>query len=150
MGLDGLGSAAYGPEAMLTVLAVVGARGPEAPCSRSPGLFWSCSRSCSSPIGRPSQPIPATAAPTRSPARTLAPDAGLLAAAALMVDYMLNVAVGISAGVGALTSAVAGPARLHAAAVPGHPGRHHRGEPARHQGVRHRACCADLPVRCMP
>ena len=35
-------------------------------------------------------------------------DAGLLAAAALMVDYMLNVAVGISAGVGALTSAVPG------------------------------------------
>ena len=31
--------------------------------------------------------------------------AGLLSAAALMVDYMLNVAVGISAGVGALTSA---------------------------------------------
>ena len=37
--------------------------------------------------------------------------AGLLAAAALMVDYMLNVAVGISAGVGALTSAV--PALQH-------------------------------------
>ena len=31
---------------------------------------------------------------------------GLLAAAALMMDYLLNVAVGISAGVGALTSAV--------------------------------------------
>jgi amino acid transporter len=33
-------------------------------------------------------------------------DAGLLAAAARMMDYLLNVAVGISAGVGALTSAV--------------------------------------------
>src|SRR5919205_3172389 len=32
--------------------------------------------------------------------------AGLLAAAALMLDYVLNVAVGISAGVGALVSAV--------------------------------------------
>ncbi len=42
--------------------------------------------------------------------------AGLLAASALMVDYMLNVAVGIiSAGVGALTSAV--PA-LHPATLP--------------------------------
>lgn len=41
--------------------------------------------------------------------------AGLLAAAALMLDYMLNVAVGISAGVGALTSAV--PA-LHGHALP--------------------------------
>jgi amino acid transporter len=32
--------------------------------------------------------------------------AGLLAASALMIDYILNVAVGISAGVGALTSAI--------------------------------------------
>lgn len=45
----------------------------------------------------------------------LGTNAGLLAAAALMVDYMLNVAVGISAGVGALTSAV--PA-LHADTLP--------------------------------
>ena len=36
----------------------------------------------------------------------LGTNAGLLAAAALMIDYMLNVAVGISAGVGALTSAI--------------------------------------------
>src|SRR5205814_2547573 len=35
----------------------------------------------------------------------LGADAGLLAATALMIDYVLNVAVGISAGVGALTSA---------------------------------------------
>ncbi len=45
----------------------------------------------------------------------LGANAGLLAAAALMVDYMLNVAVGISAGVGALISAV--PA-LHAYTLP--------------------------------
>src|SRR5208283_4801254 len=32
--------------------------------------------------------------------------AGLLAGAALMIDYLLNVAVGISAGIGALVSAV--------------------------------------------
>lgn len=36
----------------------------------------------------------------------LGTDAGLLGAAALMIDYMLNVAVGISAGVAALTSAM--------------------------------------------
>lgn len=35
----------------------------------------------------------------------LGPRAGLLAASALLVDYLLNVAVGISAGVGALVSA---------------------------------------------
>src|ERR1700712_1686426 len=45
----------------------------------------------------------------------LGANAGLLAAAALMVDYMLNVAVGISAGVGALTSAVP---TLHAYTLP--------------------------------
>ena len=36
----------------------------------------------------------------------LGANAGLLAASALMIDYVLNVAVGISAGIGALTSAV--------------------------------------------
>src|SRR5207247_1192419 len=36
----------------------------------------------------------------------LGANAGLLAATALMIDYVLNVAVGISAGVGALTSAL--------------------------------------------
>src|SRR5208282_4791944 len=35
----------------------------------------------------------------------LGPRAGLLAGAALMTDYVLNVAVGISAGVGAIISA---------------------------------------------
>jgi len=37
--------------------------------------------------------------------QNIGPFAGLLAAAALMIDYVLTVAVGISAGVGALTSA---------------------------------------------
>jgi amino acid transporter len=36
----------------------------------------------------------------------LGPSAGLLAAAALLADYILTAAVGISAGVGALVSAV--------------------------------------------
>jgi amino acid transporter len=40
--------------------------------------------------------------------QNLGEGAGLLAAAALMIDYLLNVAVGISAGVGALVSAVPG------------------------------------------
>ncbi len=41
-----------------------------------------------------------------SPARTWGSKAALTAAAALMIDYVLNVAVGISAGVGALISTV--------------------------------------------
>ena len=72
--------------------------------------------------------------------------AGLLAAAALMIDYVLNVAVGISAGVAALVSAA--PA-LHHYTLPlclGVLARHHPGQPARHgrggAGVRP----ADVPV----
>src|SRR5207249_4956024 len=38
--------------------------------------------------------------------QNLGVSAGLLAAAALMIDYVLTVAVGISAGVGALVSAI--------------------------------------------
>src|SRR5439155_11341312 len=45
----------------------------------------------------------------------LGANAGLLAATALMIDYVLNVAVGISAGVGALTSALPG---LHPYTLP--------------------------------
>src|SRR5262249_29642847 len=40
--------------------------------------------------------------------KNLGERAGLLAAAALLVDYILNVAVGISAGIGALVSAIPG------------------------------------------
>jgi amino acid transporter len=105
MGLDGLGSAAYGPEAALTVLAPLGAAGLGAIGPITAVIlvllamlflsYW--------------QTI--TAYPTNGGSYTVAKEnlgtgAGLLAAAALMVDYMLNVAVGISAGAGALVSAV--------------------------------------------
>jgi amino acid transporter len=105
MGLDGLGSSAYGPEAALGVLAVAG----------TASLSW---------IGWVMAPILALLAllfasywqtirayPSNGGAYTVAREnlgtgASLLAAAALMVDYVLNVAVGISAGVGALVSAL--------------------------------------------
>ena len=114
MGLDGLGSASYGPEAMLTVLAVVGAAGLGAvgPITWVILLlllvltlsYWQT----------------VAAYPNNGGCYTVAQanlgqNAGLLAAAALMVDYMLNVAVGVSAGVGALTSAVPS---LHWATLP--------------------------------
>ena len=63
-----------------------------------------CSSSTSR-IGRRSRPIRAAAAPIRLPRKISAPRFGLLAGAALALDYILNVAVGISAGVGALVSA---------------------------------------------
>ncbi|HUY14829.1 MAG TPA: APC family permease [Terriglobia bacterium] len=104
-GLDALSSAAYGPEAALTLLIPLGVA----------GIFYI---------------IPITAAiivlltivyfsyrqtieayPTGGGSYTVAREnlgnfAGLTAAAALMIDYILTAAVGISAGVGALVSAV--------------------------------------------
>jgi amino acid transporter len=114
MGLDGLGSAAYGPEAALTVLVPLGAAGLGAVGP----ITWVILALLAILFLSYWQTI--TAYPSNGGSYTVArenlgTDAGLLAAAALMVDYMLNVAVGISAGIGALTSAV--PA-LHAYTLP--------------------------------
>ncbi|MBW8874345.1 MAG: APC family permease [Acidobacteria bacterium] len=109
LGLDGLGSSAYGPEAALTILAPLGAMGPRyivpitAVLLVLLGLLYVSYR----------QTI--TAYPTGGGSYTVAKEnlgvhAGLLAAAALMIDYVLNVAVGISAGIAALVSAFP---RLH-------------------------------------
>ena len=105
MGLDGLGSASYGPEAMLTVLAAVGTAGLAA----VQPITWAILLLLAILFLSYWQTI--AAYPSNGGSYTVAREnlghnAGLLAAAALMVDYMLNVAVGISAGVGALTSAV--------------------------------------------
>lgn len=105
MGLDGLGSSAYGPEAALTILMPLGAA----------GLSWI------TPIMAAivllllvlflSYRQTVAAYPNNGGAyivsrQNLGRNASLLAAAALMIDYVLNVAVGISAGVGALVSAL--------------------------------------------
>lgn len=105
MGLDGIGSSAYGPEAALTILIPLGGA----------SLAY---------IGWVMAPIVALLAilfasywqtviayPNNGGAyivakENLGANASLLAAAALMIDYVLNVAVGVSAGVGALVSAV--------------------------------------------
>lgn len=107
MGLDGLGSAAYGPEAMLAVLAVAGA----ASLTAVEPITWAILVLLLILFVSYWQTI--AAYPHNGGSYTVArenlgEDAGLLAAAALMVDYVLNVAVGISAGVGALTSAIPG------------------------------------------
>ena len=63
MGFDGLGSASYGPEAMLTVLAVAGTAGLGA----VQPITWAILALLLIlffPIGRPLPPIPATAAAT--------------------------------------------------------------------------------------
>jgi amino acid transporter len=104
-GLDALSSAAYGPEAALTILLPLGAAG-----SQYIGLLMGAVIALLL-IVYFSYRQTIAAYPTGGGSYTVAKEnlgqrAGLLAAAALMTDYLLNVAVGISAGVGALVSAV--------------------------------------------
>ena len=105
MGLDGLGSASYGPEAALTVLAGTGVAG----LAFIGPITWVILLLLAILWFSYWQTI--VAYPNNGGSYIVAREnlgtgAGLLAAAALMVDYLLNVAVGISAGVGALTSAI--------------------------------------------
>jgi amino acid transporter len=104
-GLDALSSAAYGPEAALTLLIPLGAAGIAYifPISISIVIllaivYFSYRQTIEAyPNGGGSYTV-AT--------ENLGDGAGLLAAAALMIDYVLTAAVGISSGVGALISAV--------------------------------------------
>jgi len=105
MGLDALSSAAYGPEAALTILLPLGVAGLTQIVPITVAvlvllfiLFFSYWQTIE-------------AYPTNGGSYTVASDnlgapAGLLAGTALMVDYTLNVAVGVSAGIAALTSAI--------------------------------------------
>jgi amino acid transporter len=103
MGLDALASIAYGPEAALLVLAPLGAAAPMHArwllmgVLVLLGLLYVTYRQT---IGE---------YPSNGGAYVVARDnlgefASLLAASALLIDYVLNAAVGISAGVGALIS----------------------------------------------
>jgi amino acid transporter len=104
-GLDALSSAAYGPEAALTLLIPLGAAGVAyiVPVSGSIILllaivYFSYRQTIAAyPGGGGSYTVAS---------ENLGKYPGLLAAAALMLDYVLTAAVGISAGVGALVSAV--------------------------------------------
>jgi amino acid transporter len=106
-GLDALSSAAYGPEAALTLLIPLGAAGVAyiLPISISivvllTIVFFSYRQTIETyPGGGGSYTVAR---------HNLGVFPGLLAAAALMIDYILVVAVGISAGVGALVSAAPG------------------------------------------
>ena len=104
-GLDALSSAAYGPEAALTLLIPLGAAGIT--------YIWPISVSIIILLAIVYFSYLQTIAayPSGGGSYTVAREnlgvfPGLLAAAALMIDYILVVAVGISAGVGALVSAV--------------------------------------------
>jgi amino acid transporter len=104
-GLDALGSAAYGPEAALTILIPLGVAGLRLmiPLSISIVLllmivYFSYRQTIAAyPSGGGSYIVAR---------QNLGIFAGLLAASALLIDYALDAAVGISTGIGALTSAV--------------------------------------------
>jgi amino acid transporter len=103
-GLDALSSAAYGPEAALTLLIPLGAAGIASILPVSVSIiillaivYFSYRQTIEAyPTGGGSYTVAR---------ENLGPHAGLLAGAALMIDYILTAAVGISAGVGALVSA---------------------------------------------
>lgn len=104
-GLDALSSAAYGPEAALTLLIPLGVAGVHYIVPVSVAIvvlltivYFSYRQTIDAyPRGGGSYTVAS---------ENLGPQLGLLAAAALMIDYILTAAVGISAGVGALISAV--------------------------------------------
>ena len=103
-GLDALSSAAYGPEAALTLLIPLGLMGVRYIVPVSAAIvalliivYFSYRQTIEAyPHGGGSYTVAS---------QNLGESAGLLAAAALMIDYTLTAAVGISAGVGALISA---------------------------------------------
>lgn len=104
-GLDGLSSAAYGPEAALSLLVPLGLLGVKYILPVSLAIitllfivFFSYLQTIAAyPSGGGSYTVARM---------NLGALSGLLAAAALLTDYILTAAVGISAGVGALVSAV--------------------------------------------
>ena len=105
LGLDALASAAYGPEAALTILLALGIPGPNYIEPILALIILVLAAVCISYR----QTIPAY--PQGGGSFTVAKEnlgriAGLAAASALCLDYVLNVAVAISAGVGAIVSAV--------------------------------------------
>jgi len=104
-GLDALSSAAYGPEAALTLLIPLGLVGVHyiVPVSFAIiGLLIIVYFSYRQTI----EAYPQGGGSYTVATENLGAGPGLLAAAALMIDYILTAAVGISAGVGALISAV--------------------------------------------
>ena len=115
-GLDALSSAAYGPEAALTLLIPLGLMGVHyiVPISLAIIIllvivFFSYRQTIDAyPQGGGSYTVAS---------ENLGTYPGLLAAAALMIDYVLTAAVGISAGVGALISVDPGALQKHTLSI---------------------------------
>ena len=104
-GLDALSSAAYGPEAALTLLIPLGLVGVKYIVPVSAAIIVLLTIVYLS-YRQTIEAYPHGGGSYTVASQNLGEGAGLLAAAALMIDYTLTAAVGISAGVGALISAV--------------------------------------------
>src|SRR5438445_11826805 len=104
-GLDALSSAAYGPEAALTLLIPLGVAGIAyiLPISASIIVLLAI---LNFSYRQTIEAYPTGGGSYTVDRENLGPLPGLLAAAALMIDYTLTAAVGISAGVGGRVSAV--------------------------------------------
>ena len=105
LGLDALASACYGPEALLTVLLPLGSSGlrhmpviTTVIIALLAVVFFSYRQTL--------EAYPSGGGAYAIAKENLGTPAALFAAAALSLDYLLNAAVAISAGVGALCSAV--------------------------------------------
>jgi len=104
-GLDALSSAAYGPEAALTLLIPLGMLGVHYIVPVSTAIVILLAIVYLS-YRQTIEAYPRGGGSYTVASQNLGTGPGLLAAAALMIDYVLTASVGISAGVGALISAV--------------------------------------------
>ena len=114
LGLDGLSSSAYGPEAALTILLSLGAVGLNFVLPIT-GVILALLAMLYFSYRQTIAAYPVNGGSYTVAKENLGTWASLLAAAALMIDYVLTVAVGISAGVAALVSAAP---HLHKYTVP--------------------------------
>jgi amino acid transporter len=105
LGLDALSSAAYGPEAALTLLLPLGAVSVRYIWPIMAAVIALMTVVCVS-YRQTIAAYPGGGGSYTVAKENLGPSTGLVAAAALLLDYVLNVAVGISAGVGAIVSAL--------------------------------------------
>src|ERR1700684_475210 len=114
LGLDGLSSSAYGPEAALTILLPLGAVGLHYILPVT-GVILALLAMLYLSYRQTIAAYPVNGGSYTVAKENLGTWASLLAAAALMIDYVLTVAVGISAGVAAVVSAAP---QLHKYTVP--------------------------------
>lgn len=104
-GLDGLTSAAYGPEAAMVLLIPLGVYGVQHYLLPIFAFILTLLIILYFSYRQTIEAYPNGGGSFTVASENLGPHAGLLAAAALAIDYILTAAVGISAGVSALVSA---------------------------------------------